>query len=126
MVIKSVNSVGGGTTLDAPLVLLSHLKLSTLPSYLRFVGQKSDVDLSQGLHGFGGSGFGQKSKQGIWNCCSHSHNNGNNSYHVDTNVMEENLSACKIRLFGRFKDQNTQRVPVRPAEREQKGSTHCR
>lgn len=38
-------------------------------SYLRFVGQKSDVDLRQGLHGFGGSGFCQKSKQGVWNCC---------------------------------------------------------
>lgn len=35
--------------------------------YLRFIGQKGDVDLSQGLHGFGGSGFGQQSKQGVWN-----------------------------------------------------------
>lgn len=35
--------------------------------YLRFIGQKGDVDLSQGLHGFGGSGFGQQSKQGVRN-----------------------------------------------------------
>lgn len=42
------------------------------------------------------------------------------------NVVEENLSACKSRLFGRFKDQHTQRVSVGPAEREQRGSTHCR
>lgn len=37
--------------------------------YLRFIGQNGDVDLSQGLHGFGGSGFGQESKQGVWDGC---------------------------------------------------------
>lgn len=43
-----------------------------------------------------------------------------------TQCCGENLSACKVRLFGRFEDQHTKGVPVRPAEREQKGSTHCR
>lgn len=37
--------------------------------YLRFIWQNRNVDLSQGLHGFGGSGFGQQSKQGVWDGC---------------------------------------------------------
>lgn len=44
-------------------------------SYLRFIGQKGDVDLSQGLHGFGGAGFGQQSKQGVWDRCQDSQKN---------------------------------------------------
>lgn len=38
-------------------------------SYLRLVGQEGYVDLSQGLHGFGGARLGQQSKQGVWNGC---------------------------------------------------------
>lgn len=43
--------------------------------YLRFIWQKGDVDFSQGLHGFGGAGFGQQSKQGVWDCCRESQKN---------------------------------------------------
>lgn len=33
------------------------------------------MDLSQGLHGFGSSGFGQKSEQGVWDRCRESEKN---------------------------------------------------
>lgn len=36
-----------------------YMYMMYIMSYLRFIGQKGDVDLSQGLHRFGGAGFGQ-------------------------------------------------------------------